>query len=107
MEISRPMCRHVSVYFAMFSQAECIYQGIADHLPMSFFVFIYMGVTISVCLYIQVQIDLDAKCQNNAKSYIRPMQWQVTALLLLAIPLLIGTRLVFSRVIKGRNAIIE
>uniref|UniRef100_A0A915MLL0 ABC-type xenobiotic transporter n=1 Tax=Meloidogyne javanica TaxID=6303 RepID=A0A915MLL0_MELJA len=53
-------------------QADCIYQGMADHLP----IICYMAVTISVCLYIH---------------------WQVTAFILLAIPLLICTRLVFSR----------
>ncbi|CAK5033364.1 unnamed protein product [Meloidogyne enterolobii] len=57
-------------------QADCIYQGMADHLPMCFFIICYMAVTISVCLYIH---------------------WQVTAFILLAIPLLICTRLVFSR----------
>lgn len=53
---------------------------------MTFFVFLYMAVTISVCLYIQ---------------------WQVTALLLLAIPLLIGTRLVFSRVKENGQQIMN
>ncbi|KAL7079080.1 hypothetical protein ACQ4LE_001579 [Meloidogyne hapla] len=57
-------------------QADCIYQGMADHLPMGFFIICYMAVTISVCFYIH---------------------WKVTAFILLAIPLLICTRLVFSR----------
>ncbi|VDN50546.1 unnamed protein product [Dracunculus medinensis] len=57
--------------------ADSIYQGIADHIPMVIFVFAYLFVTLSVCFYIQ---------------------WDVTLVMFAALPLLIATRLVFSKV---------
>uniref|UniRef100_A0A915CVZ4 ABC transmembrane type-1 domain-containing protein n=1 Tax=Ditylenchus dipsaci TaxID=166011 RepID=A0A915CVZ4_9BILA len=57
-------------------QADSIYQGIADHFPMAIFIFCYLAVTICVCFYIQ---------------------WDVTLVMLTALPLLIGTRLIFSK----------
>ncbi|KAI1716202.1 ABC transporter transmembrane region domain-containing protein [Ditylenchus destructor] len=57
-------------------QADSIYQGIADHFPMAVFIFCYLIVTLCVCFYIQ---------------------WDVTLVMLTALPLLIGTRLIFSK----------
>ncbi|KAK0405324.1 hypothetical protein QR680_017924 [Steinernema hermaphroditum] len=56
--------------------ADSIYQGIADHFPMVIFIFSYLFVSLSVCFYIQ---------------------WDVTLVMFLALPLLIGTRLIFSK----------
>jgi ABC-type multidrug transport system fused ATPase/permease subunit len=56
--------------------ADSIYQGIADHLPMAVFIFAYLFVTLGVCFYIQ---------------------WDVTLVMFLALPLLIGSRLIFSK----------
>uniref|UniRef100_A0A915C5Z5 p-glycoprotein 10 n=1 Tax=Parascaris univalens TaxID=6257 RepID=A0A915C5Z5_PARUN len=56
--------------------ADSIYQGIADHLPMVIFIFAYLIVSLAVCFYIQ---------------------WDVTLVMFAALPLLIGTRLIFSR----------
>lgn len=60
-----------------FSHADSIYQGIADHIPMVIFICVYLLVTLSVCFYIQ---------------------WDVTLAMFAALPLLIGTRLIFSKV---------
>ncbi|MFH4978687.1 hypothetical protein AB6A40_005396 [Gnathostoma spinigerum] len=56
--------------------ADSIYQGIADHLPMIIFISSYLIVSLAVCFYIQ---------------------WDVTLVMFLALPLLIGTRLIFSK----------
>uniref|UniRef100_A0A1I8EXT5 ABC transporter n=1 Tax=Wuchereria bancrofti TaxID=6293 RepID=A0A1I8EXT5_WUCBA len=56
--------------------ADSIYQGIADHVPMVIFICAYLLVTSSVCFYIQ---------------------WDVTLVMFAALPLLIGTRLIFSK----------
>lgn len=56
-----------------------MYQGIADHVPMTVFIFSYLIVTLGVCFYIQ---------------------WDVTLVMLLALPVLIGTRMIFSKVVK-------
>ncbi|VDM93326.1 unnamed protein product, partial [Litomosoides sigmodontis] len=56
--------------------ADSIYQGIADHVPMIIFICAYLLVTSSVCFYIQ---------------------WDVTLVMFAALPLLIGTRLIFSK----------
>ncbi|VDM24620.1 unnamed protein product [Toxocara canis] len=56
--------------------ADSIYQGMADHLPMVIFIFAYLFVSLAVCFYIQ---------------------WDVTLVMFAALPLLIGTRLIFSR----------
>ncbi|KAM3728199.1 Multidrug resistance protein [Dirofilaria immitis] len=56
--------------------ADSIYQGIADHVPMVIFISAYLLVTSSVCFYIQ---------------------WDVTLVMFAALPLLIGTRLIFSK----------
>ncbi|KAI6206010.1 ABC transmembrane type-1 domain-containing protein [Aphelenchoides besseyi] len=60
-----------------FSHADSIHQGIADHVPMTVFIFSYLAVTLGVCFYIQ---------------------WDVTLVMLLALPVLIGTRMIFSKV---------
>lgn len=62
---------------ARFSHADSIYQGIADHIPMIIFISAYLMVTSAVCFYIQ---------------------WDVTLVMFAALPLLIGTRLFFSKV---------
>uniref|UniRef100_A0A8R1XQZ9 Uncharacterized protein n=1 Tax=Onchocerca volvulus TaxID=6282 RepID=A0A8R1XQZ9_ONCVO len=56
--------------------ADSIYQGIADHIPMIIFISAYLMVTSAVCFYIQ---------------------WDVTLVMFAALPLLIGTRLFFSK----------
>uniref|UniRef100_A0A1I7XKT7 ABC transmembrane type-1 domain-containing protein n=1 Tax=Heterorhabditis bacteriophora TaxID=37862 RepID=A0A1I7XKT7_HETBA len=56
--------------------ADSIYNGIADHLPMVMFISTYLIVNIAVCMYIQ---------------------WDVTLLMCTAIPLLIASRIVFSK----------
>jgi ABC-type multidrug transport system fused ATPase/permease subunit len=63
-----------------FSHSDSIYQGIADHVPMCMFIFSYLAVTLGVCFYIQ---------------------WDVTLVMLLALPVLIGTRMIFSKVSKN------
>jgi ATP-binding cassette subfamily B (MDR/TAP) protein 1 len=56
--------------------ADSIYQGMADHMPMVIFISSYLVVSLSVCFYIQ---------------------WDVTLVMCAALPLLIGTRLIFSK----------
>ncbi|KAI6243621.1 hypothetical protein M3Y99_00024100 [Aphelenchoides fujianensis] len=56
--------------------ADSIYRGVADHVPMTIFIFSYLAVTLGVCFYIQ---------------------WDVTLVMLLALPVLIGTRMIFSK----------
>lgn len=60
-----------------YSHADAIYEGIADHFPMVVFIFAYLLVSTSVCFYIQ---------------------WDVTLVMFAALPLLIITRLIFSKV---------
>lgn len=68
---------HLFTIAVNYSHADSIYQGIADHVPMVIFIFAYLFVTLSVCFYIQ---------------------WDVTLVMFAALPLLIGTRLIFSKV---------
>uniref|UniRef100_A0A8R1HZ19 Uncharacterized protein n=1 Tax=Caenorhabditis japonica TaxID=281687 RepID=A0A8R1HZ19_CAEJA len=56
--------------------ADSIYNGISDHLPMVVFILSYLLVNIGVCLYIQ---------------------WDVTLFMCLAIPLLILSRILYSK----------
>uniref|UniRef100_A0A1I7TC41 ABC transporter family protein n=2 Tax=Caenorhabditis tropicalis TaxID=1561998 RepID=A0A1I7TC41_9PELO len=56
--------------------ADSIYNGISDHLPMVVFILSYLLVNIGVCLYIQ---------------------WDVTLFMCLAIPLLIISRILYSK----------
>ncbi|CAI2357398.1 unnamed protein product [Caenorhabditis sp. 36 PRJEB53466] len=56
--------------------ADSIYNGISDHLPMVVFILSYLLVNIGVCLYIQ---------------------WDVTLFMCLAIPLLILSRIFYSK----------
>uniref|UniRef100_A0A7E4UUZ1 P-loop containing nucleoside triphosphate hydrolase protein n=1 Tax=Panagrellus redivivus TaxID=6233 RepID=A0A7E4UUZ1_PANRE len=56
--------------------ADSIYHGIADHLPMVIFISSYLIVSLSVCFYIQ---------------------WDVTLVMFSALPLLILTRMIFSK----------
>ncbi|CAD6189417.1 unnamed protein product [Caenorhabditis auriculariae] len=56
--------------------ADSIYNGISEHLPMVLFICAYLLVNIGVCLYIQ---------------------WDVTLLMCLAIPLLILSRILYSK----------
>ncbi|CAI4225548.1 unnamed protein product [Auanema sp. JU1783] len=56
--------------------ADSVYNAIADHMPMILFISIYLIVNIFVCMYIQ---------------------WDVMLLMCTAIPLLISSRILFSR----------
>ncbi|CAP30236.2 Protein CBR-PGP-10 [Caenorhabditis briggsae] len=56
--------------------ADSIYNGISDHLPMVVFILSYLLVNIGVCVYIQ---------------------WDVTLFMCLAIPLLIISRILYSK----------
>ncbi|CAI5455825.1 unnamed protein product [Caenorhabditis angaria] len=56
--------------------ADSIYNGISDHLPMVLFITSYLIVNIGVCIYIQ---------------------WDVTLFMCLAIPLLIVSRILYSK----------
>uniref|UniRef100_A0A1I7TC39 ABC transporter family protein n=1 Tax=Caenorhabditis tropicalis TaxID=1561998 RepID=A0A1I7TC39_9PELO len=58
--------------------ADSIYNGISDHLPMVVFILSYLLVNIGVCLYIQ---------------------WDVTLFMCLAIPLLIISRILYSKIL--------
>uniref|UniRef100_A0A1I8A0K1 ABC-type xenobiotic transporter n=1 Tax=Steinernema glaseri TaxID=37863 RepID=A0A1I8A0K1_9BILA len=77
MDVSWLESRHSGQVASMLhDHADSIYQGIADHFPMVIFIFSYLFVSLSVCFYIQ---------------------WDVTLVMFLALPLLIGTRLIFSK----------
>ncbi|WKY16389.1 hypothetical protein Q1695_001220 [Nippostrongylus brasiliensis] len=56
--------------------ADSIYSGISDNIPMVIFISTYLVVNIAVCIYIQ---------------------WDVTLLMCSAIPMLIMSRIVFSK----------
>uniref|UniRef100_A0A0N5A5R0 ABC transporter family protein n=1 Tax=Parastrongyloides trichosuri TaxID=131310 RepID=A0A0N5A5R0_PARTI len=57
-------------------KTDQIHQCIADHIPMAVFIFSYLIVNICVCFYIQ---------------------WDVTLVMFVALPLLIGSRIIFSK----------
>uniref|UniRef100_A0A0N5AVA3 ABC transporter ATP-binding protein n=1 Tax=Syphacia muris TaxID=451379 RepID=A0A0N5AVA3_9BILA len=77
MDVSWLESRHSGQVASMLhNHADGIYEGIADHLPMVVFISAYLLVSTSVCFYIQ---------------------WDVTLVMFLALPLLIVTRLIFSK----------
>ncbi|CAD5227956.1 unnamed protein product [Bursaphelenchus okinawaensis] len=77
MDIAWLESRHSGQVASMLhDHSDSIYQGIADHVPMTIFISVYLVVTLSVCFWIQ---------------------WDVTLVMLLALPVLIGTRLIFSK----------
>jgi ABC-type multidrug transport system fused ATPase/permease subunit len=61
----------------IFSHADSIYQGIADHLPMTIFIIANLIATLAVCFYIQ---------------------WSTTLVMLTAIPVLFIVRIIFTKV---------
>ncbi|KAI6210798.1 Multidrug resistance protein pgp-3 [Aphelenchoides besseyi] len=77
MDVSWLESRHSGqIASTLHDHADSIHQGIADHVPMTVFIFSYLAVTLGVCFYIQ---------------------WDVTLVMLLALPVLIGTRMIFSK----------
>ncbi|CAB3399339.1 unnamed protein product [Caenorhabditis bovis] len=77
MDISWLESRQSGQVAAMLQEsADSIYNGISDHLPMVLFILSYLLVNIGVCIYIQ---------------------WDVTLLMCLAIPLLILSRILYSK----------
>uniref|UniRef100_A0A0N5CHS2 ABC transporter family protein n=1 Tax=Strongyloides papillosus TaxID=174720 RepID=A0A0N5CHS2_STREA len=77
MDVAWLESKHSGEIASMLSdQTDQIHQGIADHMPMVIFIFSYLIVTVSVCFYIQ---------------------WDVTLVMFIALPLLIGSRIIFSK----------
>uniref|UniRef100_A0A0K0DXX6 ABC transporter family protein n=1 Tax=Strongyloides stercoralis TaxID=6248 RepID=A0A0K0DXX6_STRER len=77
MDVAWLESKHSGQIASMLSdQTDQIHQGIADHMPMTIFIFTYLSVTIFVCFYIQ---------------------WDVTLVMFISLPLLIGSRIIFSK----------
>ncbi|KAK6760030.1 hypothetical protein RB195_021524 [Necator americanus] len=77
MDVSWLESRHSGQMATMLQEhADSIYNGISDNIPMVLFISTYLVVNIAVCLYIQ---------------------WDVTLLMCSAIPMLILSRILFSK----------
>ncbi|KAK6760032.1 hypothetical protein RB195_021525 [Necator americanus] len=77
MDVSWLECRQSGQMATMLQEyTDSIYNGISDNIPMVLFISTYLFVNIAVCIYIQ---------------------WDVTLFMCSAIPLLIASRILFSK----------